>query len=224
MDIAENYYRLRKEIPEHVTIVAAVKTRTPEEIGALIEAGAGDIGQNYVQEAERVYAALGEGAKTVNWHMLGGVQKNKINKALRIFDVIQTVDSCRTARAIDKRAGEAGRIIPVYMEINSASEPAKTGFAPDEKAVEKALLEMALLKNIRVEGVMTMGAFDADETETRQYFKKTCGLFRHLKAMNLDNTDIRVLSMGMSDSYPIAIEQGATMVRLGTVLFGKRRR
>ncbi len=223
MDIAENYYRLRREIPEYVTIVAAVKTRTPDEILSLIDAGGTDIGENYVQEAEKAIPFLGEKTKTVRWHMLGGVQKNKINKAIELFDVIQTVDSLKTASEINKRAAIAGKTVSVYMEINIASEEAKQGFIPDEKALEKQLREIALLKNMRVEGIMTMGAFGVDDRTTRQYFRKTCSLFKYLKTLNVDNTDIKILSMGMSDSYELAIEEGANMVRLGTVLFGERK-
>ncbi|GAG06280.1 unnamed protein product, partial [marine sediment metagenome] len=107
MSITENYQRIRKEIPDNVTIVLASKTRTPEEIMKVIEAGATDIGENYIQEAEGMYNCLGEKAKKVRWHMIGALQRNKINKALSIFDVIQTVDSLKTAVAIDRRVERA---------------------------------------------------------------------------------------------------------------------
>ncbi|MCK4416850.1 MAG: alanine racemase, partial [Candidatus Latescibacteria bacterium] len=129
MGIAENYQRVRGEIPDDVTIVVAAKTRNAVELATLIDAGATDIGENYVQEATVVYNQLGEKAKKVRWHMIGALQKNKINKVLPIFDVIQTVDSLKLAEAIDKRSD---RIVPVYIEINSGKEPQKSGVMPEE--------------------------------------------------------------------------------------------
>ncbi|GAH07855.1 unnamed protein product, partial [marine sediment metagenome] len=150
--------RIRKEIPDNVTIVLASKTRTPEEIIKAIETGATDIGENYVQEAERMYNSLGEKAKKVRWHMIGALQKNKINKALPIFDVIQTVDSLKTAVAIDRRVEKAGKkIIPVYIEINIGSEITKDGLKPDYEIIESLVREISKLKHLSLEGLMTMG-------------------------------------------------------------------
>ncbi|MGM0532248.1 MAG: alanine racemase, partial [Bacteroidota bacterium] len=119
MSITSNYQKLRKEIPDHVTIVLAGKTKSAEEIKEVIDAGATDIGENYVQEAETIRQELGDKANKVRWHMIGHLQKNKINKALPIFDVIQTIDSLKKAGDIDKRVEKAGKkIIPVLIEIN----------------------------------------------------------------------------------------------------------
>lgn len=132
MSIAENYARIREEIPENVTIVLAAKAGSVKEIEEVIDAGATDIGENYVQEAQQIYTQLGENAKKVKWHMIGSLQKNKINKALSIFDVIQTVDSIEMAHAIDKRVESAGKsLVPVYIEINIGTEITKAGVKPE---------------------------------------------------------------------------------------------
>src|SRR6056297_3718314 len=133
MSIKSNYQKLRKEIPDHVTIVLAGKTKSAEEIKEVIDAGATDIGENYVQEAETIRQELGDQANKVRWHMIGHLQKNKINKALPIFDVIQTVDSLKKAGDIDKRVEKAGKeIIPVLIEVNIGNEDSKTGLKPKE--------------------------------------------------------------------------------------------
>ena len=133
MSISINYVKIRQEIPKDVTIVLSVKTRTVEQIEESIDAGVTDIGQNYVQEAGQIYSDLQKKAAKVRWHMIGYLQTNKINKALSIFDVIQTVDSLEKAAAIDKRVERAGKeIIPVYIEINIGSEFSKAGIKPAE--------------------------------------------------------------------------------------------
>ncbi len=224
MSIAENYQRIRKEIPDNVTIVLACKTRTPEEIIKVIEAGATDIGENYIQEAERMYNCLGEKAKKVRWHMIGALQKNKINKALQIFDVIQTVDSLRAAVAIDRRVKKAGKeIIPLYLEINIGSEITKDGLKPDYKIIESLAREISKLEHLGLEGLMTMGPAFGDPEDSRPYFRKTKNIFERIRTLNLPNVNIKALSMGMTNSYKVAIEEGSNMVRLGTVVFGKRR-
>ena len=223
MSIKENYQRIRKEIPGTVTIVLAAKTRSKDEILEAIAAGATDIGENYVPEAQRVYSALREDAKKLRWHMIGHLQKNKINKALPIFDVIQTVDSYKKAQAIDKRVKAAGKdIVPVYLEINIGSEMTKVGVKPEYETIKKLIKEMSELKYITVEGLMTMGPRFGNPEDSRPYFKKTKEIYERIKALNLPNVDLKTLSMGMSNSYKVAIEEGSNMVRLGTIIFGER--
>ena len=224
MSITENYQRIRKEIPDNVTIVLASKTRTPEEIMKVIETGATDIGENYVQEAEGMYNCLGEKAKKVRWHMIGALQKNKINKALPIFDVIQTVDSLRTAVAIDRRVERAGKkIIPVYIEINIGSEITKDGLKPDYEIIESLVREISKLEHLSLEGLMTMGPRFGNPEDSRPYFRKTKDIFERIRALNLPNVNMKTLSMGMTNSYEVAIEEGSNMVRLGTIVFGERK-
>jgi len=228
MGIAENYRKLRQEIPDNVTIVLAGKTRTADEIAQAIEAGATDIGQNYVQEAEAMCQALQARAKDVTWHMIGHLQTNKINKAIRVFDVIQTVDSLEKAIAIDKRVEAAGKsVVPVYIEINIGSEATKAGISPVEHErfedhVERLVYDMSSLAHLRLEGLMTMGPRFGNPESARPFFRRTRGMFDRLKALNLPNVDMQHLSMGMTNSFRVAIEEGSNMVRLGTSVFGER--
>lgn len=224
MSTTENYQRIRKEIPDYITIILAGKTRTKEEISEAIVAGATDIGENYVQEAEKMYNALEEKAKKVRWHMIGHLQTNKINKALQIFDVIQTVDSYEKAQAIDRRAETAGKsVIPVYIEINIGSEMTKAGVKPEYALIEKLVKDISELEHITIEGLMTMGPRFGNPEDSRAYFRKTKEMYERIRALNLPNVDLKTLSMGMSNSYKVAIEEGSNMIRLGTIVFGERK-
>jgi len=229
MSITENYARLREEIPADVTIVVSCKTRAAEEIEEAINAGATDIGDNYVQEAGQMYGALREKAAKVKWHMIGHLQANKINKALRIFDVIQTVDSLEKAAAIDKRVERAKRkIVPVFIEINIGGEDSKAGIKPAEhepfdEYMERLVEDVSKLGHLRIEGLMTMGPRFGNPEDVRPYFRRTRRIFERIKAIDLPNVDMKHLSMGMTNSYKIAIEEGSNMVRIGTAIFGKRK-
>ena len=228
MGIAENYRRLREEIPDNVTIVLAGKTRTTEELVEAIEAGATDIGQNYVQEGAAMYEALGGKAKDVTWHMIGHLQSNKINKAIRVFDVIQTVDSLKKAIAIDKRVEAAATsVVPVFIEINIGNEDSKAGINPEEHEpfedyMEGLVVDISSLAHLRLAGLMTMGPRFGNPEDTRPYFGRTRKMFDRIRAIALPNVDMRYLSMGMTNSYRIAIEEGSNMVRIGTRVFGER--
>jgi len=215
--IAANYLRIRDSIPEHVALLVAAKTRRPEEIAEVIEAGATVIGENYVQEAQAARAALGGLAGRAEWHMIGHLQRNKVNKALTLFDVIQTVDSVRLASAI---SGRASAPVRVYVEVNVGGEQSKSGVAFDEAAdLVRAISEM---DNLRLEGLMTMEPYFEDPELARPYFRRMRELFEELRGLGLPNVDMRVLSMGMTHSYRVAIEEGANMVRIGTAIFGPR--
>ncbi len=218
MSITDNYQRLRQAVPEEVQIVAAAKTRTAAEIEEAIAAGITIFGENYVQEAEQIKAALGEAAARVQWHLIGHLQTNKVNKAVQLFDVIQTVDSLKLARAIDTRAT---RPLSVCIEINSGRELQKAGVFPEE--AEQLVRDMASLENLRVIGLMTMGPRFGDPEAARPYFQTTRQLFDHLGSFDLPGVSMEILSMGMSNSYQVAIEEGSNMIRVGTDLFGARR-
>lgn len=222
--IGGNYKRLRESIPLDVSIVVASKTRTYDEVEEVIEAGATLIGENYVYpEALNKYQLLGEKAKRVRWHLIGPLQKNKINKALPIFDLIQTVGSFHIAREIDKRVERAGKsIIPVLLEINSGREESKSGFLPDLSIIKEAILEIEELRNIMIEGLMTMGPMYGNPENARPYFKITREIFERLKEVETKNSMMEILSMGMSNSYKVAIEEGSNMVRIGSLIFGER--
>jgi pyridoxal phosphate enzyme (YggS family) len=229
MSISTNYARLREEIPADVTIIVSAKVKTTEEVEEAIDAGATDIGENYVQEAELMYNALQKKAAKVRWHMIGHLQTNKINKALRIFDVIQTVDSLEEAADIDKRVENARkRIVPVFIEINIGSEYSKTGIKPIEhepfdEYMERCVEDMSKLEHLRIEGLMTMGPRSGNPEDIRPYFRRTKKIFKKIKNLGLPNVDMKYLSMGMTNSYKVAIEEGSNMVRIGTAIFGERK-
>ena len=215
--IKESLKKILEELPEGVELVGAAKTRTPEEILEGIEAGLRIIGENYVQEAEQAFQVIGQRAK---WHMIGHLQSNKAKKAVKIFDMIETVDSVKLARAIDKASQEIGKIMPILIEINSGEEPQKAGVMPEDAI--SLVKEMAELKNIKIMGLMTMGPFAGDPEDARPYFRKTRQLFKEIKESNLPRAEMRYLSMGMSNSYMVALEEEANLVRIGTKIFGER--
>lgn len=215
--IKDSVEKLLSELPANVQLVGAAKTRTPEEIKEAIAGGLRIIGQNYVQEAEKACEVIGDVAK---WHMIGHLQKNKVNKAIRIFDMIETVDSVKLASAIDRGCRNLNKVMEILIEINSGEEPQKAGVMPD-KAVS-LIKEICGLRNIRIMGLMTMGPFSGDPEDARPCFKKTRKVYEGIKGMMIPEVEMRYLSMGMSNSYKVAIEEGANMVRIGTGIFGKR--
>ena len=215
--IKENVKKILAQLPDGVNLQGAAKTRTPQEVLAAIEAGIEIIGENYVQEAEKAFQVVGNRAK---WHMIGHLQGNKVNKAVKIFDMIETVDSMKLTRMIDKSCRKIGEIMPILVEINSGEESQKSGVVPEEAF--SLIEEMSVLKNIKIMGLMTMGPFAGNPEDSRPYFKKTREVFKKLKGMNLPDVEMKVLSMGMSNSYRVAIEEGANLVRIGTKIFGER--
>jgi hypothetical protein len=215
--IRENMGKILEELPEGVSLVGAAKTRTPQEIMEAVEAGLEIVGENYVQEAERAFQVIG---RKVKWHMIGHLQSNKAKKAVEVFDMIETVDSIKLAGAIDKACKKIEKVMPILMEINSGEESQKAGVMPED-AVSLAR-DMSELNNIRLMGLMTMGPFAGDPEESRPYFQKTKKLFEEVREMRLPGVEMKYLSMGMSNSYKVALEEGANVVRIGTKLFGER--
>ncbi len=215
--IKENVVQILSELPDGVELVVAAKTRKPEEILQAIEAGVKIVGENYVQEAEPAYEVVGNRAK---WHFIGHLQRNKVKKAVKLFDMIETVDSVEIAREIDKRCAQIGKVIPILIEINSGREEQKSGVFP-EKA-EQLVREISSLQNIRVKGLMTMGPRFGNPKDSRPYFVETKKIFDKLKNLDLPNIEMRYLSMGMTNSYKIAIDEGANIVRIGSKIFGER--
>jgi len=198
--------------------VAAAKTRTPAEILEAVEAGVQVIGENYVQEAERAYAVVGNRAK---WHFIGHLQRNKVKKAVGLFDMIETVDSYAIAREIDKRCAEIGKVMPVLLEVNIGKEPQKSGALPEN--TEQLVKDISALPSVKVMGLMTLGPLSEDPEDSRPYFTAMKKLFARLKELNLPNVEMKYLSMGMTSSYQIAPGEGANIVRIGTKIFGKRK-
>jgi hypothetical protein len=215
--IAENVQKILFELPPGVQLVGAAKTRTPQEIEEAVAGGLEIIGENYVQEAEKAFEIIGH---KVKWHLIGHLQTNKARKAIRIFDMIETVDTFKLAKALDQACQESGKVLPVLIEINSGEEIQKAGVRPNEAA--GLVREISTLPQIKVMGLMTMGPLSGAAEESRPYFQKTKILFEQLQAMNLAGAQMKYLSMGMSDSYKIALQEGANLVRIGTALFGPR--
>ncbi len=215
--IKENLQRIFRELPEHVELEAACKARTPEEILEAVEAGVSIIGENYVQEAEAAFKIVGNKAK---WHFIGHLQKNKVKKAVNIFDIIETVDSLAIASEIDKACAKQNKIMSVLVEVNSGRESQKFGVVPEE--IEGLLRETSKLKNIKVSGLMTMGPMTGDPEAARPYFVETKKIFDKIKTMGISNVEMNYLSMGMSNTYKVAIEEGANIIRIGTKIFGER--
>lgn len=214
MTIAQNVSQLRHELPPDVRLLAAAKSRNAGEVMEAVTAGIKIIGENYVQEAEKAREVVGN---KVEWHFIGHLQKNKVKKAVALFDMIETVDSTELAREIDKRCGQTGKLMPVLIEVNSGREPQKSGVYP-EKAIE-LITEVSTLQNIKVMGLMTMGPLLSEPQDLRPYFSETRQLFDRIARLHLPRVEMKYLSMGMTDSYKIAIEEGANLVRIGSKIF-----
>lgn len=200
---------------QDVRIVAVTKTHGPEAVSAAVAAGLGDIGENKIQEAVAKQDAL-VGMEGATWHLIGHLQRNKV-KFLDRFSLFHAVDSSRLADAIDEFGRKRGQPVDVLLEVNVSGEATKGGFGPDELKREAARL--AGVAGLRVIGVMTMAPFDADESTLRRVFSGARSARDVCVAAGLP---ARELSMGMSGDYEIAVEEGATIVRLGTILFGER--
>jgi pyridoxal phosphate enzyme (YggS family) len=215
--IAESVRHILEELPPGVELVAAAKSQPAERVLEAVDAGVRIIGENYVQDAVFHFAAVGV---RVRWHFIGRLQKNKAKKAVEIFDMIETVDSVELAAELDKRCAAGGRVLPVLVEVNSGREPQKAGVLPER--AEGLVRELAAFGNLRVEGLMTMGPFDGNPEDARPYFRETRAVFEALRALAVPGVSISRLSMGMTNSYRVALEEGATMVRIGTKIFGAR--
>ncbi|MBI3911513.1 MAG: YggS family pyridoxal phosphate-dependent enzyme [Armatimonadetes bacterium] len=222
--IAENVERVRKRIaaaarragrkPEAIRLVAATKGVEAERVRLVVAAGAHEIGENYVQEAAAKFAALADLSTTR--HLIGHLQRNKAGRAAELFDCVQSVDSEPLAHALGRRAVALGRTVEALLEVNIAGEASKWGVAPEE--APRLAEAVASIPGLSLVGLMGMGPLGADEAAVRACFRQLAGLFERLPLPQR-----RVLSMGMSGDFEIAIEEGSTMVRIGTALFGQRR-
>ena len=215
--IKENVKKILDELPTSVELVAASKTRTPEEILQAIQAGIKIIGQNYVQEAQKAYSIIGH---QVKWHFIGHLQRNKVKKAVEIFDMIETIDSIRLASEIDKQCRRLDKIMPILIEINSGREQQKYGIFPED--MEDLTKKISGLKNIKIQGLMTMGPMFGNPEDARPYFVETKKVFDKIRTLDIPDIEMRYLSMGMTNSYLVAIEEGANLVRIGSKIFGPR--
>jgi len=213
--ISENARALLAEIPPGVELVAAVKGRRPAEVVEAIRAGIKVIGENYLQEAEKHHAVIGKDAK---WHFIGSLQQNKIKAVAALFDMVETIDSDESAKMLDRHCARLRKEMPVLIEINSGREPQKSGVMPEQ--AESLITQVNRLPNIKIMGLMTMGPRFGSPEDSRKYFIATRKLFEQLKSWRIPNVKMNYLSMGMTNSYRIAIEEGANIIRIGTKIFG----
>jgi len=227
MSIRDNVREVRARIgeaadrafrdPSEITLVAVTKTVEPQAVVEAIEAGVTAIGENRVQEAA---GKLDEVLPAVEKHLIGHLQRNKVKKALELFDMIESVDSLRLAREISTRCEAAGRTIDALVEVNTSGEASKHGFAPD--AAVDAVEEMADLAGLRILGLMTIGAFLPDPEEVRPCFRLLRKLRDDVEERVIPGVSMDHLSMGMTNDFEVAVEEGATIVRVGRAIFGGR--
>jgi pyridoxal phosphate enzyme (YggS family) len=223
-DIEENILKACKKAGrnrDEVTLIAVSKTQTIDKIEEVLETGILNLGENKVQELVSKIEALNQDKhKNIKWHMIGHLQRNKVKYIVDKVALIHSVDSVRLAKQIEKEAKKCDVEVDVLIEVNIANDPNKFGFKEDE--VYSAILEIAKLKHINIKGLMTIAPYVEDPEDNRVYFSKMKQLSVDIDAKNIDNVSMETLSMGMTGDYRVAIEEGATMVRIGTAIFGER--
>lgn len=215
-EIAAACERAGRDVNE-VTLIAVSKTKPIEMLKEAYEAGARYFGENKVQEICEKHDQLPD---DVHWQMIGHLQRNKVKQVVGKVDLIHSVDSMRLAEEIDKESAKKGIITDILLEVNMAKEESKFGLMPEE--VMDFVHEIVRLKNVRVKGLMTIAPFVEDPEENRKHFANLRKLFIDIGKEKVNNVNMSVLSMGMSNDYIVAVEEGATMVRVGTKIFGER--
>lgn len=216
----ESYQELLKELNEKgVTLVAVSKTKPVEDIRELYALGQRDFGENYVQELVGKQLEL---PQDIRWHFIGHLQSNKVKYLAPFVHLIHGIDSFKLLQEVNKQAQKAGRVMDVLLQLHIAREETKFGL--DEKEVAEILHSPSLqeLKNIRVTGFMGMASFTEEENRVREEFRYLKSLFDKFRELKGPNLELTVLSMGMSSDYKLAIEEGSSMVRIGSLLFGAR--
>ena len=203
--------------PEDILLLAVSKTKPVEMIQEAVDCGLTALGENKVQEIMEKFEPMGKG---VHWHLIGHLQTNKVKYIIDKVDMIHSVESLRLAQEIDKRAAAAKVIMDILVEVNIAGEESKFGVRPED--TEVFLRELSKFDNIHVRGLMTVAPFVNNPEENRVYFRKMRELLVDMNAKKIDNISMDVLSMGMTGDYEVAIEEGATIVRVGTGIFGER--
>jgi len=227
MSIADNIKTVQDRIalaakragrdPASVRLVVVTKTIDPERIKEVVDSGATILGENRVQEAKEKIEKLGTIA---SWHLIGHLQANKAKYAVKLFDLIHSVDSLELAAEIDKQAAKIGKVQNVLVEVNIAGEASKAGMAV--KNTPALVREIAKHRNIAIQGLMTIPPFSENPEDSRPYFCVLRELAESVAGEHIPNASMKELSMGMSGDFEVAIEEGATMVRVGTSIFGAR--
>ena len=228
MDIKERLTIIRNRIqeaaetygrgPHSVRLVAVSKTKPADSVLDAIEAGATIFGENYIQEAQDKISTLA--AHPVSWHFIGHLQTNKAKFAVKLFDLIHSVDSLKLARQLDREAEKHNKIQNVLIQVNVGKEASKSGVSSEDTV--SLIEEISKLPNLSIRGLMTMPPFFDDPDRARPYFKELADLRHHIRSRNIPNVRMDELSMGMTGDFKVAIECGSTLVRIGTAIFGRR--
>jgi pyridoxal phosphate enzyme (YggS family) len=231
MSVAENIARVRDRIasaarragrnPDEITLMAVSKTFHPPLIREAYNSGIRQFGESRVQEFAAKAEALGD-LSGVAWHLIGHLQTNKASTAVKLFNSVDSVDSRRLEEKLNSEAEKLGKKIPVLIEVNIGQDPAKQGLIPDSVEMEEVLRSAQSLEYLKFEGLMTVPPFSQDPEKARPYFRKLRELSERITAKNIPSLSMRVLSMGMSHDFELAIEEGSTCVRVGSAIFGVR--
>ncbi len=203
--------------PKDITLIAVTKTFSAAQVNAAVDAGVAHIGENRIQEARQKLPDVKEG---VTRHLIGNLQRNKVKYAVKLFDMIQSVDNIALAEEIDARCAKMSLKMPVLIEVNTSGETSKIGCHPREaltllKAIDR-------LPNLSARGFMTIAIYSAEDEQVRDCFKRLKEIYDEAQTLKLENANIGTLSMGMSSDFESAIEEGANMVRIGSAIFGSR--
>src|SRR5215813_8725965 len=231
MSISDNIARVKQRLsdaaarvgrnPNLITLMAVSKVVEPERIHQAYEAGIRVFGENRVQEFADKTSAVQDLAQA-EWHLIGHLQSNKANRAAGLFHAIDSVDSLRLAQKLDQASQQAGKILPILIEINVGGEENKSGIAPDSPELEKMLKAASSLQHLEVRGLMTIPPYTEQPEGARPYFQKLRDLRDQIASRSVPRIQMDVLSMGMSHDFEIAIEEGSTCIRVGTAIFGER--
>jgi pyridoxal phosphate enzyme (YggS family) len=219
MSITENLKKIKDSLPDNITLVAVSKTKPIEDILEAYHVGQRVFGENKIQEMTEKQEVL---PKDIEWHMIGHVQRNKVKYMASYVSLIHGVDSLKLLKEIDKQAKKYRRIIPCLLQVYIATEETKFGLAQDELLQLIHSEEFKSLQNIKIVGLMGMASFTTDTQKIQKEFQSLKNIFDYVKPYQLPNCHFEKLSMGMSGDYPIAIECGSTMVRIGSSIFGER--
>ena len=227
--IKENLEEVREKIrqacqrsgrrEEDVTLISVSKTKPVDMLKEAYEAGSRDFGENRVQEIMEKYGQMPE---DVRWHMIGHLQKNKVRQVIDKAVLIHSVDTVELAEQIEKDAAKRDLTVDILLEVNVAEEESKFGFRTEE--VEAAVMKIKEFPHVHIKGLMTIAPFVSNSEDNREVFKKLYQLYVDIRSKNIDNVNMGVLSMGMTGDYEVAVEEGATMIRVGTGIFGARTR
>lgn len=228
-DIASNLFKVQETIrkaalkagrkPKDIKLVAVTKTVDSSKIKEAIKAGVTIVGENYVQEAKEKIAQIDH---DIQWHMIGHLQTNKAKHAVKLFDMIQSVDSLRLAEELNKQAKRLGTVVKILIQVNVSGEESKFGVSP--QGVHSLISQISnKMENLSIQGLMTMPPYFHDPERTRPYFRALRELRDRIVSSEIRNVTLGELSMGISNDYEMAIEEGATIVRIGTAIFGERK-